>query len=231
LQGLARGAAPARASAVVTVVDGQAGARQLDIHEEARDQVATADRILISKTDLASDAAAGDRLSELHRRLHQLNPEAERASFPPGEAGTAALVPWLLDPGPAARTRRVPRLATADAAAGAGGRDHRHQLSAASYVDAAPLLGEALLLVCEELGDRLVRAKGWVHLAGEPRRGFLERAGDRTSLELGPPWGADPPETRLVLIGEGLDEATLRPRLWACRAAAGAAARGTGGAV
>ena len=42
-----------------------------------------------------------------------------------------------------------------------------------------------MLLVCASLGDRLVRAKGHVHLAGETRRGFLERAGDRTSLNLG----------------------------------------------
>ena len=37
----------------------------------------------------------------------------------------------------------------------------------------------------------LVRAKGFVHLAGEPRRGFLERAGLRTELRLGEPWGDD----------------------------------------
>jgi G3E family GTPase len=204
--------APARApvciASIVTVVDAEVGVHQLDRHIEARAQVTAADRILLSKVDLAD--AAG--LLAVHRRLHEMNPAAERAAFPPGDAGAAALVPWLLD----ARAPEIRR--------GRGHDDHRedhahgHQLAAATYVDDAPLLGEALLLVCAALGDRLVRAKGFVRLAGEPRRGFLERAGDHTRLELGAPWGDDPPITRLVLIGEGLDEAALHRQLWACRA-------------
>ena len=93
-----------------------------------------------------------------------------------------------------------------------------HQLSAASYVDDAPLVAEALLLLCSSLGDRLVRAKGHVHLAGEPRRAFLDRSGARTRLELGAPWGEEAPSNRLVLIGDDLDEAALQRQLWACRA-------------
>jgi len=82
-----------------------------------------------------------------------------------------------------------------------------------------PLLAEPLLQLVHGLGPALVRAKGFIHLDGEPRRGFLERAGERTSLVLGEPWGADPPRTELVLIGEGLDAAALQPQLWACRRA------------
>src|SRR5204863_9263858 len=102
-------------------------------------------------------------------------------------------------------------------------RGHAHQLTAAAFVDDAPLVRDSLLLVCASLGDRLVRAKGHVHLAGETRRGFLERAGDRTSLNLGEPWGEERPMTRLVLIGEDLDEAALHRQLWACRAQGGPA--------
>jgi G3E family GTPase len=65
-----------------------------------------------------------------------------------------------------------------------------------------------------------VRAKGFVHIAGESRRGFLERAGTRTSLGYGEPWGDEVPRTELVLIGEDLDEAALLRRLWACRVGA-----------
>jgi G3E family GTPase len=101
--------------------------------------------------------------------------------------------------------------------------DHAHrarQLTAASFVDEAPLVAEALLLLCASLGDGLIRAKGHIHLAGQPRRAFLERAGDHTRLDLGAPWGDETPLTRLVLIGEDLDEAALQRQLWACRAAA-----------
>ena len=75
------------------------------------------------------------------------------------------------------------------------------------------------MAVIDALGERLVRAKGFVHLAGEPRRGFVERAGVRTSLELREPWPGAERRTELVLIGDGLDEAALRRALWACRAA------------
>jgi cobalamin biosynthesis protein CobW len=130
-------------------------------------------------------------------------------AFPDGERGTTGLIAWLLQS--ETRARPAPRRS-------AHAHGHTHQLAAASFVDDAPLLGDALLLVCAALGDRLVRAKGFVQLANEPRRAFLERAGTQTSLTLGDPWGDEPRRTRLVLIGEDLDEVALQRQLWACRA-------------
>jgi G3E family GTPase len=72
--------------------------------------------------------------------------------------------------------------------------------------------------VVDRLGPALVRAKGFVNLAGEPRRGFLERAGLRTELRFGEPWAEAPRSTEIVLIGEGLDAGAIRRQLWACRA-------------
>lgn len=202
------GKGPVRASAVVTVVDAEAGLAQLDRHEEARDQVRSADRLLFSKLDRAG---AERHVVDLHRRLHELNPAAERAAFAPDATATPGLIAWLFEP-----ARRAPRHGPH------GAHAHRHQLAAATFVDSAPLAAEALMLVCQGLGERLVRAKGFVHLSGEPRRGFLERAGTDTSLSLGAPWGDEPPMTRLVLIGEDLDELALQRQLWACRVVAAA---------
>lgn len=193
-------------TAVVTVVDAAAGLAQLERHPEARAQVAVADRILLTKLDLAPPAD----LVALHRALDALNPDAERAAFPPTDEGTADLVPWLLDrPGSGVRRDK------------SGGRSpHAHrQLVAAAFSDEAPLLSEPLLAVCARLGSTLLRVKGFVHLAGEPRRAFLERAGNETSLRLGDPWGASPRRTELVFIGEGLDPGALRRELWSCRTA------------
>lgn len=58
----------------VTVVDAVLGAATLDHHAEAQAQVAMADRIVVSKRDLA-DAVA---LSALEARLDRLNPGAPR---------------------------------------------------------------------------------------------------------------------------------------------------------
>ncbi|HMF39927.1 MAG TPA: GTP-binding protein [Polyangia bacterium] len=196
-------AAPAVAAGVVCVVDAEAGAGQLARHEEARAQVEAADRILLTKLDLA----AGDAVVALHRELGRRNPAAERASFPAGDEGTAALVPWLL------AVRAAPRAARRDRHAHAHG-----QLTVVTFADPEPLLAEPLLAVIEGLGAALVRAKGFIHLAGDDRRGFLERAGERTALRPGEPWGPEPRATELVLIGDGLEGDAIRRQLWACRA-------------
>ncbi len=57
---------------VVTTVDAVNGALHLDRQPESVKQAAVADRILITKTDLASP----DRVAALHRRLATLNPMA-----------------------------------------------------------------------------------------------------------------------------------------------------------
>lgn len=191
---------------IICVVDGEAGVAQLERRDEARAQVQAADRLLLSKLDVA----AADAVAALHRRLRELNPGAEIASFPLGDAAAPALGHWVLEP----RVRAPVPAHEHDHA-------HRHrQIVAVAFSDPAPLLAEPLLALVEGLGGRLLRAKGFVHVAGEPRRGFLERAGVRTSLTLGSPWGDELPRTELVLIGEELDEAALTRQLWACRVAA-----------
>lgn len=57
---------------VVTVVDGVNGRATLDRYSEARRQVSLADRLLISKTDVAE----ADRVTELTRAVRELNPTA-----------------------------------------------------------------------------------------------------------------------------------------------------------
>jgi len=128
---------------------------------------------------------------------------------------------WVTEPRKLrAWTLRRPAHEPTDAHAHAHAHHHGGQLVAVTFTDPAPLVGERVMAVIEALGTRLVRAKGFVHLAGEDRRGFVERAGVRTSLSLHDPWTAGAPRTtELVLIGDDLDEAALRRALWACRAA------------
>lgn len=191
---------------VICVVDAETGGAALERREEAREQAAAADRVLLSKLDVAPV----DAVRACHARLDALAPEAERASFPADDAGASAMTAWVLEQRAlrAWTTGRVPH----------AHHDHSHQLTAVAFSDPAPLVGERVLAVLESLGDRLVRAKGFVHLAGDPRRGFIERAGVRTSLTYLEPWTTEP-RTELVVIGEGLDEAAVHRALWACRAA------------
>lgn len=61
-----------RLDAIVTIVDALHGLSQLVQHDAAVEQVALADRLLLSKTDLAS----GRRLNALSQRLREINPRA-----------------------------------------------------------------------------------------------------------------------------------------------------------
>jgi len=192
--------------AVVTVVDAEAGQREIDNYEEARQQVRDADRILFTKLDLAEASA----LDALHTRLDDFNTEAERAGFPPGDEGTAELVPWLLARG-----------GVADGLAKSHHHHHSHgQLVAAAYQDDAPLLEAPLMALLSRWGPTLVRAKGFVNLAGASEPYLVEKAGDRTLLQPGSKWGSGPRRTEFVLIGEDLDPAAVKRQLWACRAPA-----------
>ena len=206
---------------VICVVDAEAGADAIERRDEARAQAASADRVLLAKLDVAT----GDAVRRTHAALDAIAPDAERAGFPAGDAAARAMTGWVIEPRKLrAWTER--RRGHDDAAAGEHGHPghpghhHGNQLVAVSFTDDAPLIGERVLAVVEALGDRLVRAKGFVHLADDARRGFVERAGIRTELRHAGDWGAAPRRTELVLIGDGLDEAAIHRALWACRAGA-----------
>ena len=192
---------------VICVVDAESGARAVTTREEAREQAAAADRVLIAKLDIAP----ADAVRATHAVLDEIALHAERASFPHDDAGALAMTAWVTEP----RKLRAWTMRKHDDE----GDHHEHggQLIAVTFTDDAPLVGERVMAVIDRLGARLVRAKGFVHLAGEDRRGFVERAGVRTSLELREPWGGTPRKTELVLIGDDLDEPALQRALWACR--------------
>ncbi len=195
---------------VVCVVDAETGGDALRTRDEAREQAQSADRILLSKLDVASI----DAVRRCHAILDELAPHAERASFPSDVAGARALTAWLTEPRPLRAWSERPH--THHHAH--DGHHHKNQLVAITFSDAAPLVGDRVLAAVEGFGERLVRAKGFVHLAGDNRRGFVERAGIRTELRYLEDWGATPRRTELVLIGDGLDEGAVHRALWACRA-------------
>lgn len=208
LEGLARLPPAMRArvapAGVICVVDASHAVTALASRDEAREQVTAADRLLLSKLDIATPA----EVTATHSRLSELNRAAERASFPRDDAGSVALAEWLLS----VRTPDEP--------------DHPHhhhhhhhgQLVAASFVDEAPLVRDRLLEVVHALLPALVRIKGFVHLAGEPERAFLELAGNQLSLTGHGPWPDAARKSELVFIGDDLDEPALLRALWACRA-------------
>jgi G3E family GTPase len=201
---------------VICVIDAESGARAVETRDEAREQAVSADRVMLAKLDVAT----GDAVRATHAVLDAIAPHAERAGFPADDAGARAMTSWVIEPRKLRAWNERRRGHDGDGHDDHGERGHRHgnQLIAVTFCDDAPLVGERVLAYVESLGDRLIRAKGFVHLAGDARRGFLERAGIRTELRHDGEWAAGAPRTELVLIGDDLDEAAVHRALWACRA-------------
>ncbi|MEE8498956.1 MAG: GTP-binding protein [Kiloniellales bacterium] len=76
-----------RLDGVIATVDAAAGAQTLDAHQESVKQAAVADRLLLTKTDLAEEAAT----ERLRTRLRALNPAARILTVQHGAVEPAAL--------------------------------------------------------------------------------------------------------------------------------------------
>jgi G3E family GTPase len=205
---------------VICVVDAEAGAGAVEAREQARAQATSADRVMLAKLDVATE----DAVRRTHAILDAIAPHAERAGFPADDAGARAMTAWVIEPRKLRawtdrRRGHDHEHAHDDGDDHGRGHHHRNQIVAVTFCDDAPLIGERVLAYLESLGARLVRAKGFVHLANDARRGFVERAGIRTELRHEGEWGSTPRRTELVLIGDDLDEAAVHRALWACRTA------------
>jgi len=208
-----------RLDGVVTVVDAVNGETTLDQHAEAVKQAAVADRIVLTKTDLA-DAGQRERILT---RLLALNPAASILDAAKGEATAERLLNCgLYDP-----DRKIPDVKKWLAAeAYAGGHSHhhhqhdvnRHDAHIGSFVlttDAAIPAGTLemfLELLRATHGDKLLRIKGIVKLAEMPDtpvvvHGVQHVFHPTARLER---WPDDDHRTRLVFITRDLPERTVR---------------------
>jgi G3E family GTPase len=186
--------------AIVTVVDAKHAARQLDELTEAQEQVGFADRILISKTDLAS---APD-VEALRVRLARMN---SRAPIRPVHFG-AAPIDELLD----IRGFNLNAILDVDPAF-LEDVEHEHADAVRSFVfrSAQPFDGrrleEFLSAMIQAHGADMLRYKGVLYLEGSPNRVVFQGVHMLMGGDAGKPWGADEPrESKLVFIGRNLPE-------------------------
>jgi G3E family GTPase len=176
-----------RLEAVATLVDALHGAGALERHPEAQRQVRLADRILLTKPDLADTTA-------LRAQLAALNPAAETRDVLHG--GVPA--DWLLAPAP-----RTDDWLDATAR-------HSADLGSVIIQREAPIPAMALTLwlqgLAEHLGERLLRLKGLVCIAEAPEapavlHGIGHVMHAPTWLEA---WPSADHRSRIVLIGQGI---------------------------
>ena len=212
-----------RLDGVVTLVDAVNANATLDEHREAVKQAAIADRLVLSKTDLAG----AEDIAALRARLQALNPAAPILDAAKGEATAAA----LLDAGlydPSSKIPDVQRwLAEAAVEAAehahhhhAGDLDHHHHhddrirvftLASEAAIPIATL--ESFLDLLRSIhGAKLLRLKGIVRLAEEPDQPLVLHAVQHV---MHPParlaaWPDQDRRSRLVCVTWDLDPAIVR---------------------
>jgi G3E family GTPase len=185
-----------RLDRVVTTVDACLGAVTAASDPVWRRQVALADALVVTKTDLADH----ERKAALDALLQEINPGAARGLGTDGANLLAGAASRLPHPAPSQRARY--------------GRVHDEQLAAYAARLRAPVDGDVLAGWLETLvsrhGHRLLRVKGLVRLAGEERPLVVHAVQHLVS----PPrlldaWPGDDHDTRLVFIARGLEPIDL----------------------
>ena len=170
-------AARFRLDGVIVTVDAVHGMDQLDRQPESVKQAAVADRLLLTKTDLA-----GDQVQQLHRRLRDINPTAPIHVVPHGRIDPT----YVLDAGlynPATKSADVRRWLSAESyvevSAEKGAHGHAH--GAGEHRDdhvrafclrwAQPVewqaFADALQALIDSHGRNLLRVKGLLNVVGE----------------------------------------------------------------
>lgn len=187
---------------VVTLANAVEIELQVADHREAEEQLAYADRLVLSHADRLGPEERAARRAWLEGR----HPQAELRLAERGQLDPA----WILAPAD-----------ELDAAVDADSRsdseahhDHEHSSEVDSVVleSNAPLdlhrLKMWLRFIASQRDRDLFRMKGWVHCAERPEPVLIQAV--YQYLELGPGTGRAPDTSRLVLIGRGLDRAELQ---------------------
>jgi len=208
-----------RLDCVVTLVDAVNGLRNLDDTPEAAKQAAVADRIVITKSDIAPPA----EVAALEQRLEQMNPYAARTLAVNGEVDVA----FLRDVGP-----RSTRAAGADldrwlspsgeprpaegAYLGERVRAGAHDASIRSFClwFDKPFTWDSFSAAVQVLtslrGADLLRVKGLVNVEGEPGPVVVQGAQHvfhpPVTLEA---WASDDRRSRIVFITRNLSRESV----------------------
>ncbi len=199
-----------RLDGVVTVVDAVAGPGNLARRGEAMRQVAVADRIVVTKSDLADPALA-------RAAIARINPGAPVIVAKAGAIDPMAILnAGLFDPG-----SKSPDVAGWLNAA-AHHHDHEHGVMSFCVTLDKPVpwrgLGMWLEMLVQTQGERLLRIKGILNLEGQDRPVAIHAVRHVLHppvLLSGWPEGDDR-TTRLVFITEDLPKAAIEPGLLAC---------------
>jgi G3E family GTPase len=201
-----------RIDGVVTAVDVTHANGQLSRHFEAVKQVTMADRLLLTKCDLASP----EEIAVVARRLTRSNPGAPQIEVRHGVVDVAQIMGCgLYDP--QSKSADVGRwLAEEKVRAVSADHDHGHDINRHDAMVQAfvlrfkqpfvwPEFTEAIDVLLATCGERILRVKGLIHIAGESAPRVVQCVQHMRYPESAlPAWPDDDHDSRLVFIVRAL---------------------------
>jgi G3E family GTPase len=210
---------------VITVVDGLLGEDSLARHPESAKQLAVADTVVISKTDLAQPAA----IAALRARVSALNPGARLFEAARGQVAADALLgasAWAAGCRPRESRAWLEELLQSAAAPAVPDP----QIRTLSLVHEGEVTQPGLVLWLNLLagfrGAGLLRVKGIVNVEGRPVAIHAVQKVISEPVELDH-WPDTDRRTRLVVIARGMQEPDIRATFEAFRIEAGRDRRNT----
>ncbi len=199
-----------RLDAFVTVVDAVNLDRNLAQSNEAMEQVAFSDIILINKRDLVSS----EQMGAVERRVRQLNPMAKIYHTANAEIDLADVL--NVDAFDLVQKLEVdPEFL--------GDHEHEHDPAIGSFVleERRPIDVNRLMIwmngVAQERGEDLYRTKGIFYANGFPDRLVFQSVRMLTTLRRDRPWATGETKmTQFVVIGKNLDREEFAAGLAGC---------------
>jgi G3E family GTPase len=197
-----------RLDAIVTVVDAKHFLGQLEQGDEAEEQVAFADVILLNKTDLVS----AEDLAKVEARIKSINPYARLHKTQKSQIELDA----ILDKG-AFDLNRILEFEP-DFLEHGHDHDHGEEVASLSFSAERPVdpdrfqkwMGALLQL----RGGDILRSKGILAIDGAPKRYVFQGVHMMMDADWGTPWKPDEKRaSKLVFIGRNLDRAALQQSL------------------
>ncbi|MFK5956004.1 MAG: GTP-binding protein [Planctomycetota bacterium] len=183
---------------VVTLVDA-ANLQTALPQQSAVEQIALADVLVLNKTDLVDTVV----VQQVQERLVGLNPTADIITATQANVPLHAILK--------AHERELPTLPDTPLDAHAPNHAGIQAICITSHVPLDELKTRLWLDTCvQQLGERLVRYKGFLHISGLPYRCVLQGVYDLYSVEAHGEWSKEhPAATELVFIGHDLDRSFL----------------------
>ncbi len=195
---------------IITVVDAEQVEKHIASQDTAREQIVNADYVLLNKIDLVDEA----QLTKVEGIIKGLNEHCQIIRTSQSQAN----IKELLDMHAFDLDRK---LAVDPDFLNEMRNRHHHDVNSFSYAYEKPFVIEKLEFFVQTMSEKeqIYRSKGFLNIAGNPRRAIFHGVNNRFTLLWDRLWEkGEKRESQLVFIGKNLKEEVIRKQLDGCLA-------------